>query len=144
MGEARTPFREAEGQEDERMKDGLTFDTGALIALERRSARARRIVERAAELKVRVTVPAPVLTEWWRGRSDVRDHIVGALRVEPLTEYVAKLAGEALAAVRTATPIDAIVMASATQRGDIVYTSDVGDLQSLASYFRSVRILAIG
>ncbi len=144
MGEARTPFREAEGQEDERMKDGLTFDTGALIALERRSARARRIVERAAELKVRVTVPAPVLTEWWRGRSDVRDHIVGALRVEPLTEYVAKLAGEALAAVRTATPIDAIVMASATQRGDIVYTSDVGDLQSLASYFRSVRVLAIG
>lgn len=126
------------------MRDGLTFDTGALIALERRSARARKILERATELKVRITVPSVVVTEWWRGRNDVRDLIVGAVRIEPLSETIAKLAGEALAAVRGATAIDAIVMASAALRGDIVYTSDVDDLQRLAAHFRAVRVLAIG
>ena len=126
------------------MKDGVTFDTGALIALERRSARARKILERATELKIRIHVPSAVITEWWRGRSDRRDDILLALRIEPLSERLSKLAGEALASVRGATAIDAIVMASAAQRGDIVYTSDVEDLQRLAAYFRAVRVLGIG
>ena len=126
------------------MKDGITFDTGALIALERRAQRARQILERATELKVRITVPSAVITEWWRGRSDVRDDIVAALRVEPLSERVAKLAGEALASVRGSTAIDAIVMASAALRGDVVYTSDVDDLQKLTAHFRAVRVLGVG
>ena len=126
------------------MKDGITFDTGALIALERRVARARKILEHAAELKVRITVPSAVLVEWWRGRSDVRDAIVAAVRIEPLSESVAKLAGEALASIRGSTAVDAVVMASAAQRGDIVYTSDVHDLQRLAAHFRAVRVRGIG
>lgn len=126
------------------MRDGITFDTGALIALERRSARARKVVERAAELKIRITVPSAVITEWWRARTDLRDAIVSAVRIEPLSEPLAKIAGEALAAVRGATAIDAIVMASAAQRGDVVYTSDVGDLERLGSYFRAVQVLHIG
>jgi predicted nucleic acid-binding protein len=125
------------------LKDGITFDTGALIALERRSGRTRQILERATELKVRITVPAPVITEWWRGRSDVREHIVLAIRIEPLSERLAKLAGEALASVRGSTAIDAVVMASAAQRGDVVYTSDVDDLQRLAAHFRAVRVFGI-
>jgi predicted nucleic acid-binding protein len=126
------------------VKDGITFDTGALIALERRGQRARKIVERAAELKVRITVPAAVITEWWRGRTDMRERITAAVRIEPLSDQLAKVAGEALARVRGATAIDAIVMASAAQRGDLVYTSDVGDLEKLAGYFRAVRVLGIG
>jgi len=35
-------------------------------------------------------------------------------------------------------------MASAAQRGDVVYTSDVGDLQKLAEHFRAVRVFGIG
>jgi predicted nucleic acid-binding protein len=126
------------------VKNGITFDTGALIALERRGLRARKILERATEQKVRITVPAPVITEWWRSRNDVRERILAGVRVEPLSENLAKLAGEALAAVKNATPIDAIVMASAAQRGDVVYTADVSDLARLAGYFRSVRVLSIG
>jgi len=57
---------------------------------------------------------------------------------------MAKLAGGALAAVKGAKPIDAIVMASAARRGDLVYTSDVGDLEKLRSYFSEVRVLGIG
>jgi hypothetical protein len=126
------------------VRDGITFDIGALIALERRSIRARHVLERATELKIRITAPSAVITEWWRGRSDLRDYIVSAVRIEPLSERVAKLAGEALAAVRGSTPLDAIVMASAAQRGDIVYTSDVADLLALTAHFRAVRVLAIG
>jgi predicted nucleic acid-binding protein len=126
------------------VRDGITFDTGALIALERRSLRARKILERAMELKVRITVPAAVIAEWWRGRTDDRERILAAVRVEPLSESVAKLAGEALVAVRGATAIDAIVVASAAGRGDVVYTSDVDDLSRLSGHFRAVRILGIG
>jgi hypothetical protein len=64
--------------------------------------------------------------------------------VEPLSESLAKVAGEALAAVKGATPIDAIVMASAAHRGDVVYTADVPDLAKLAGYFRAVSVLGIG
>ena len=85
-----------------------------------------------------------MLTEWWRGRTDARDRIVAAIRVEPLSESLAKLAGEALAAVRGTTAIDAMVMASAALRGDIVYTSDVADLERLRGYFPGVRVLGIG
>ena len=136
---------EAGAQKQEgRVKHGITFDTGALIALERRGQRARKVLERATEQKVRITVPAAVVTEWWHSRSDVRERILAGVRVEPLSEGLAKIAGEALAAVKGATPIDAIVMASAAQRGDVVYTTDVSDLAKLASYFRAVRVLSIG
>jgi predicted nucleic acid-binding protein len=126
------------------VRNGVTFDTGALIALERRGQRARQVLERATEQKVRITVPAPVITEWWRGRSDVRERILAAVRIEPLSDALAKIAGVALAAVRGATAIDAIVMASAAQRGDVVYTADVSDLARLAAHFRTVRVLGIG
>jgi predicted nucleic acid-binding protein len=126
------------------VRNGITFDTGALIALERRGQRARQIVERAAEEKIRITVPSAVIAEWWRGRTDARQYIVAAVRIEPLSESLAKVAGEALAAIKNATTIDAIVMASAAQRGDLVYTSDVGDLEKLRRYFPTVRVLGIG
>lgn len=120
---------------------GLTFDTGALIALERRRQRMKQIVEHALAKDQRITVPADVVGEWWRGRTDVRDGILECVDVEPLTEALAKLAGEALGAVRGATLVDAVVMASAASRGDIVYSSDVEDLEKLGRVFLGVRIL---
>lgn len=135
---------QANAQERGGVKNGITFDTGALIALERRGQRVRQVLERATEQKVRITVPAAVVTEWWRSRNDIRERILGAVRIEPLSERLAKVAGEALAVVKGATAIDAIVMASAAERGDVVYTSDVADLAKLAGYFRTVRVLGIG
>jgi predicted nucleic acid-binding protein len=125
------------------VKLGLTFDAGALIALERRSYQARLVMEKARARRALVTVPTPVLAEWWRGRSDRREQILGGVRIEPLSAQVARLAGEALAVVRGATVIDAIVMASASLRNDIVYTSDFEDLDRLTSFFPGVRVLAI-
>jgi hypothetical protein len=90
-----------------------------------------------------VTVPAPVIGEWWRGRTDARDAIRLAVHVEPLSDGVARLAGEALAAVADATAIDAFVMADAALRGDVVYTGDFEDLDRLRAFFPAVRVLSI-
>lgn len=46
-------------------------------------------------------------------------------------------------AVRGATAIDAIVVASAALRGDAVLTSDPHDLLRLADYFGGVRVLSV-
>ena len=127
------------------MKQGVTFDTGVLIAIERRKPRALQIHERLGELGVSINVPWVVLTEWWRGRTDVRETILRSVDVEVPTVELAKLAGLALAQLRAkpTLTIDAIVMASAALRGDIVYTTDVVDLDRLSSFFPSVRVLGI-
>jgi hypothetical protein len=121
---------------------GLTFDTGALIGLERKHHRIRRVFTTAIRDNVRVTVPSAALVEWWRGRTDLAQDILASVDVEPVDEGLAKVAGEALAAVPNATAIDAMVMASAARRGDVVYTSDFDDLMRLQAHFRSVRVLA--
>lgn len=120
----------------------VTLDTGALIALERRRPRMWKVLHRARALGVVSVVPADVVAEWWRGRSDIRELILASVVVEPLTEQLARLAGECLAKVNGATTVDAIVMASAAQRGDAVYTSDVTDLERLRAFFPPVRVFA--
>jgi predicted nucleic acid-binding protein len=69
--------------------------------------------------------------------------ILRGVRVEPTSEELAKVAGEALAAVPGATSTDAIVVASAARRGDTIYTSDVDDLERLRAYFPGVRVLSV-
>ena len=120
---------------------GLTFDTGALIALERRKQRMKHVLERALAKDQPITVPANVVGEWWRGRTELREAILESVDVEPLTLALAKLAGEALATISGATLVDAVVMASAASRGDIVYSSDVDELEKLRQIFPGVRIL---
>ena len=45
--------------------------------------------------------------------------------------------------MKGATAIDAIVVASAARRGDVVLTSDPDDLAALVDHFPTVRILAV-
>ena len=90
-----------------------------------------------------LAVPVPVVVEWWRGRTDRREAILTAVQVEPLSLAVAKAAGEAQAALPRAAAIDAIVMAFAASRGDVVFTGDTGDFEHLQRRFPSVRLLAV-
>jgi len=117
---------------------GVTLDTGALIALERGDKRLRALVASAIVNGSSLTAPAVVVAEWWRGRTDVREAILDALIIEPVSAPIAKIAGEAMARVRGATLVDAIVMASAASRGDVVMTSDLDDLERLRRHFRAV------
>jgi predicted nucleic acid-binding protein len=125
---------------------GLTLDTGALIALERTRKRIREIVAAAQAGKDRITVPTVAIAEWWRGPDKRRQLIRAMFDVEPLDEELANSAGEALASLRkgghidAGVTIDAIVMASAARRGDVVFTSDLDDLARFNRFFPNVRI----
>jgi hypothetical protein len=46
--------------------------------------------------------------------------------------------------VRGASALDAIVMAFAAARGDVVFTGDTSDLERLRSFFPAVRVLSCG
>ena len=125
------------------MTPGLTFDTGALIALERRRFRMAKVFGNAVADGTPITVPTVVVAEWWRGRSQAREVILRGVRVDETPLATARLAGEAIASVPGASVVDAIVMASAAQRGDVVYTSDPEDLERLRAVFPAVRVLRV-
>jgi predicted nucleic acid-binding protein len=120
---------------------GITLDTGALIAIERRKQRGTQLLELARQRLALLSVPVPVIAEWWRGRTDVRERILDVVNVEPLSLAVAKSAGDAQASVASSTAIDAIVMAFAASRGDVVFTGDTSDLARLRAFFPTVRVL---
>lgn len=122
----------------------LTLDTGALIALERRDRFILSLLAHADENGLRVTVPNVVLAEWWRGGRGSTTKLLKGFAVEALTDHVAMLAGEALGKVKGPSVVDAIVVASAAQRGDVVVTSDYDDLDRLCSVFREVRLVGLG
>ncbi len=119
----------------------ITFDTGALIAVERRDRGMLAFLTAALAAGSRITVPAVVVGEWWRGQRGPAARILDALHIEALGGPLAKLAGETLAIVPGATLVDAIVVASAARRGDLVLTSDAADLFRIRdAAFPSVRI----
>ncbi len=119
----------------------LTFDTGALIGLERRRPHVRRVHQTALMEGVPIVVPSVVVAEWWRRgkREKERAQILRTVVVEPPSDHIARLAGIAVG-ILGAGVIDAIVMASASMRGGIVYTSDVDDFERLTQVFCNVRV----
>jgi len=103
-----------------------------------------KVFRAAVLLRSRMTVPAIVIAEWWRGqRGTLTRDLLLSVDIEPLHETTARRAGEALAALGGSNAVDAVVMASAASRGDVVYTSDVSDLERLAARFPAVRVLRV-
>jgi predicted nucleic acid-binding protein len=121
----------------------ITFDTGALIALERRKERAMKVYAHAKDRGLVVATPNVTVAEWWRGRTDRREAVLRGLLVEPASDENVKLAGIAIGKLRGATTIDAIVAAFAVQRTGIVYTDDVADFDALRVFSPALRVFAI-
>lgn len=120
-----------------------TLDTGALIGIERRHQRAVAFWRTALANGIPLAAPTVAIAEWWRGRSDSREGILGTLHIEPLDIVVARMAGEAMAHVRGSSLADSIVMSSAARSGGVVLTSDFDDMQRLRAHFPSVRVLEV-
>ena len=114
---------------------GISLDTGALISLvEKRRLSIRKVYEVAVTSAVPIHVSTAVVAEWWRegAGEKTRGDWLRSMHVEVLTEQIARLAGVAIGRVKGAGTIDAIVLATATLRGDVaVYTSDPHDLIAL-------------
>jgi hypothetical protein len=132
---------------------GLTLDSGALIALEDCSSRIGAIIEATRLARRQVTVPIAAMAEWWRDTPAQR-YVRTLFTVEAMNdERLAKRAGVALGRLRKpgeersnkrrVSAVDAIVMASAATRGDIVYTSDREHLGRLIASFDNVEVLSV-
>jgi len=116
---------------------GVTFDTGMLVALERRHAGALALLRACRLSRASITIPAAVVAEWWRGTHRA---LLESGRVEALTPELAERAGELLARTAGSNAVDATVVASAALRGDLVVTGDEHDLRELAEFVSGVTV----
>lgn len=116
---------------------GVTFDTGVLVALERRHAGALALLRACRLSRATITIPAAVVAEWWRGTHRA---LLESGRVEALTPELAEHAGELLASTAGSNAVDATVIASAARRGDLVVTGDEHDLRELAQFVSGVTV----
>ena len=114
---------------------GITLDAGGLIALDRSDRRVTVLLARAAETRLRVTVPASALAQAVR-HPDRQVRLARLVRqpttdVVPLDRVDATNVGRLLAASRTADVVDAHVVVCARRAHQRVVTSDPDDLRRL-------------
>jgi predicted nucleic acid-binding protein len=125
---------------------GLTYDSGALIAAERKDHRMWAVHKKALSRGVLPVVPAGVVTEVHRsGRQARLAQLLVGCQIEALGETAAKAAGVMLG--RCAIDpgaVDASVAESALRRGDSVVTGNPEHIQALAAAInRNLDIIRI-
>jgi hypothetical protein len=113
---------------------GTTYDTGALLAAEAHRRELWALHARALLRGEQPIVPAAVLAQAWRGGPQAAlSRLLRGCVVEDLDELRAREAGIVCGRSGTRDIVDAIVVAGALARADLVVTSDAGDLDRLAS-----------
>ncbi len=117
---------------------GIVYDTGALVAAERRHRGLWALHEQSLASGVRPIVPVMILAQAWRGtpHANLARLLRGCL-VTPDTEDLGKAAGTICGRSGTSDVIDALVVATALRLQALVVTSDPDDLQHLASSLHS-------
>ena len=124
--------------------NGLTFDAGGLIALDRNDRRVLTLTERVIERGFRITVPATALAQVIR--NPARQVRLTRLMREIGTDLVALDGSDATAVGlllgRTGTEdiVDAHVIVCARRTGQAVVTSDAADLRRIAPDLRLVEV----
>ena len=114
--------------------NGVTYDAGALLAADRGSQRMQALHQQALESGLVPVVPAGVLAQAWRGGPQpMLSRLLAGCRVEALDEPKARSAGAACALAKTSDVVDASVAVGAAVRGDVIITSDAGDIEHIAS-----------
>jgi hypothetical protein len=115
--------------------NGVTLDSGALIALDRNDRRVIALLARAHEIGARITVPATALAQALRQPS--RQARLSRLArqsttaITPLDGADATRVGLLLAARRTSDIVDAHVVICARRNAQPIVTSDPDDLAHL-------------
>jgi hypothetical protein len=112
----------------------LVYDTGALLAAERRSPDFLALHDEATSARIRPIVPVVVLAQAWRGGPQHQvSRVLKGCDILPDDAATGRAAGVACAASGTADVVDAIVIATAVRYQAAVVTSDPRDLTRLAS-----------
>jgi hypothetical protein len=150
-GKARKKDRRRQGQHgqgwhgnEQSGMNGITFDAGGLIALDRNDRRVIALLARATELGIRVTVPATALAQALRNpaRQARLSRLIrqASTDLAPLHGPDATAVGLLLAETATADIVDAHVVICAQRTGQVVVTSDPGDIKRIDPKLRLVAI----
>jgi predicted nucleic acid-binding protein len=124
--------------------NGLTFDAGGLIALDRNDRRVLTLIARATEHGMRITIPATALAQAIRSpaRQARLSRLIRQARTDliPLDGPDATAVGLLLARTGTADIVDAHVAICAQRAGQAVVTSDADDLRRIAPELQLVVV----
>lgn len=121
--------------------DGYVFDSGALIALERRSARLLRILEDVLDGATEVVIPRTVIAQTWRAtarQANVHRLLKAAAEpgstviIDELTAERARKIGLAIGVCSHPDIVDVHVALAATDCGHPVLTSDDADIAKVS------------
>ena len=111
----------------------IVYDTGALLAAERRNPDFLALHDELTAARIRPIVPVVVLAQAWRGGPQHQiSRVLKACDLLPDDERTGRAAGLACAASGTTDVVDAIVVATAVRHQAPVATSDPGDLTHIA------------
>lgn len=113
--------------------NGLTYDTGALIAAERNERILWSLHRAALSRGIAPTVPVGVLAESWRGGPQHHlSRLLKGCRVEDMDEAQARAIGTLIRASGLADVVDVAVVEGASRRGDAVVTSNRTHIEQVA------------
>lgn len=111
----------------------IVYDTGALLAAERRNPDFLALHDELTAARIRPIVPVVVLAQAWRGGPPHQiSRVLKACDIVPDDERTGRAAGVACAASGTADVVDTIVVATAVRHQAPIVTSDPGDLIHIA------------
>lgn len=122
--------------------DGLTYDTGALIAAERDSRLMWALHRASLAHGFPPTVPAGVLAEAWRGGPQHHlSRLLKGCKVEGLSEAQARSVGALIAQCGLDDTVDVAVAEGAMRRNDAVVTSNRAHIEQVGgSVSRQITI----
>jgi predicted nucleic acid-binding protein len=108
------------------------LDAGAIVALERGDRALWAVLKSAASSGTDVIVPSTVIAQTWRrgARQALLARALASCVVAAFDAVVYEV-GELCGRARTSDVCDAHVALVAATRGDVLYTSDPGDLRRL-------------
>ena len=114
--------------------DGLTYDTGALIAAERDDRMMWALHRAALGRGFLPTVPSGVLAEAWRGGPQHQlSRLLKGCQVEELSENQARQVGGLIARSGLDDTVDVAVAEGALRRNDAVVTSNRAHIAQVAN-----------
>lgn len=125
------------------MAEGVTYDTGALVAADRNDRQMWALHAGYLLENVTPTVPAPVLAQAWRGgaRQASLSRLLRLCNVEGLDEEQARDVGVLSGRAGHDDIVDVAVVEGALRRNDVIVTSDPKDISRIAaSLRRKVRL----
>ncbi|MCP2324952.1 putative nucleic acid-binding protein [Hamadaea flava] len=113
----------------------IVYDTGALLAAERRDRRFKTLHNGIITgRRGTPTVPVVVLAQAWRGRGQHGiAEVLKDCEIVPDDELIGREAGVACARAATSDVVDAIVVVTALAKGAAVVSSDPDDLRKIAA-----------